>query len=338
MAKMQIIQAPMAGVQDAELAIAVCKAGGIGSLPAAMMSVDQLSQELEKLQAHCAGQVYNVNFFAHKVPTIHDEQYERWLNLLKPYLHEFGLSEQDIPQGKGRAPFSEESLSLVEKFRPPIVSFHFGLPEDKLLEAVKATGAQVWSSATTVAEALYLERKGVDAIIAQGFEAGGHRGMFLNKDLSQQVGTLALLPNIRKAVNCTVIAAGGISDARTMTYAKAMGADAVQIGTAFLLAHEAKTSAEHRAALQSPAAQHTVITNLLSGGYARGIPNRFMREVGTIHADALPFPMASVAIGFLNTIASQQGKADFRSLWAGQNAILAQPGSAAEIILRLQNA
>lgn len=335
---MKIIQAPMAGAQDAELAIAVCRAGGIGSLPAAMLSFDQLQNELQKLQTQLnSSAFYNLNFFAHQTPTISDLQYQRWLDLLAPYLEEYGLRIEDIPQGRGREPFNEASLSLVEKFRPPIVSFHFGLPDDKLLGAVKATGAQIWSSATTVAEALYLESKGVDAIIAQGFEAGGHRGMFLNKDLSQQVGTLALLPNIRKAVNCTVIAAGGISDALTMAYAKAMGADAVQVGTAFLLANEAKITPEHKAALQSPAAQHTVITNLLSGGYARGIPNRFMQDVGAIHADALPFPMASLAIGLLNTAATKQGKTDFRSLWAGQNAILTQPGSASEIILRLQN-
>lgn len=335
MAKIRIIQAPMAGAQDAELTIAVCKAGGIGSLPAAMLSIEQLSQELEKLQAHCAGQIYNVNFFAHKAPTINEEQYERWLNLLRPYLREFDLSEQDIPQGEGRRPFDEASLAILEKFRVPIVSFHFGLPDDKLLAAVKATGAQVWSSATTVEEALYLEYKGVDAIIAQGFEAGGHRGMFLNKDLTQQVGTFALLPNILKAVNCPVITAGGISDATTVSYAKQMGASAVQVGTAFLLADEAKTTVEHRKALQSAEAQHTVITNVLSGGYARGIANRFVKDLGGIHSDALPFPLASLAVGMLNVAASKQDRTDFRSMWAGQNALLAKPGTAADIMTAL---
>lgn len=328
----QIIQAPMAGVQDADLAIAVCKAGGIGSLPAAMLGADALQAQLAKMQEAVAGALYNVNFFAHTTPTVSEEAKERWLALLRPYLAEYGIEESDIPTQASRQPFNEEMLAVLEKYRPPIVSFHFGLPDEKLLQAVKATGARVWSSATTVQEARWLQAKGVDAVIAQGFEAGGHRGMFLNMDISQQVGTFALVPNLVRLLDCPVIAAGGIGDHRTAKLALDLGAKAVQVGTAFLLADEAKISAAHRAALQSEAAEHTVITNLLSGRFARGIPNRLMQECGPIHPDALAFPLAGNAIALLKAKAEKQGKYDFSSFWAGQNALLAKAGSAAQII------
>lgn len=331
----QIIQAPMAGAQGADLAIAVCRAGGIGSLPAAMLSADILSQELEKIIQSVGDSPYNVNFFAHKTPSVSEQERAKWLTLLQPYLQEYGVSAEQVPAAPSRQPFNEEMLAIVQKYRPPIVSFHFGLPEAPLLAAVKATGAKIWSSATTVEEARWLEAKGVDAVIAQGFEAGGHRGMFLNMDISQQMGTFALVPNIVRAVKCPVIAAGGISNYQTAKLALELGATSVQVGTAFLLADEAKISAAHRAALQSVQAEHTVVTNLLSGRYARGIPNRLMQECGPIHADALAFPLAGNAIGLLKAQAEKQGKYDFSSFWAGQNALLASPGTAKQIMARL---
>lgn len=330
-----IIQAPMAGAHDAELTIAVCQAGGIGSLPAAMLSAEKLCHEIERIQQAIPSQLYNINFFAHQTPTVSNEELQRWLALLNPYLQEYQIDPDLISTAPGRQPFNEESLAIIEHYRPPIVSFHFGLPEMKLLQAVKATGAQVWSSATSVAEARWLESRGVDAIIAQGFEAGGHRGMFLETDVGQQMGLWSLLPNIVRVVKCPVIAAGGISNSTMVHMALQLGAKAVQVGTAFLLAYESKINPQHRAALQSSRAEHTVITNLLSGRYARGIANRFIAECGPISADALAFPLASNAVSLLKTASEKLGKDDFSSLWAGQNALLNKEGSAQEIVQRL---
>ncbi|KPN72131.1 nitronate monooxygenase family protein [Neisseria sp. 83E34] len=331
-AEIPIIQAPMAGVQGSALAVAVCRAGGVGSLPAAMLTPEKLREELAAIRDAVGGKPYNVNFFAHRNPEVSEAQKAAWFDVLKPYFEEFGLTQADIPAGGGRNPFDETALEMVQAFKPPVVSFHFGLPEKPLLEAVKATGAQVWSSASTVEEARWLEANGADAVIAQGWEAGGHRGMFLSRDLGAQSGTFALLPNIVAAVKLPVIAAGGISNAQTVRAAFDLGAAAVQPGTAFLLADEATTSAAYRAALQSPRAGHTVITNLFSGGFARGIANRFIREAGPINASALPFPFSGAAAGVLKAAAERAGSDEFSSFWAGQNARFAQAGSAEEIL------
>lgn len=236
-----IIQAPMAGVQGARLAAAVCRAGALGSLPAGMLSAEQLADSLAALHAESGGAPYNVNFFVHTTPTISAEQQAAWLSLLQPYFDELGINPADIVQNSGRQPFDEAALQVVETYRPAVISFHFGLPGPKLLRAVKATGAQVWSSATTVAEARWLAAHGADAVIAQGWEAGGHRGWFLSNDVSRQTGTFALLPQTVRAIDIPVIAAGGIADATGVRAAMALGAVAVQAGTAFLLADEADT-------------------------------------------------------------------------------------------------
>lgn len=327
-----IIQAPMAGAQGVRLAAAVCRAGALGSLPAAMLSPEQLDQALAALNAECGGVPYNVNFFAHRTPSVSAEQQAAWLALLQPYFDELGLNPDDLPQSGGRQPFDEAALQVLETHKPAVVSFHFGLPVPKLLQAVKATGAQVWSSATTVAEARWLAANGADAVIAQGWEAGGHRGWFLNHDAGGQAGTFALLPQVVRAIDKPVIAAGGISNAAAVRAARALGAAAVQAGTAFLLADEADTRPAHRAALQSARAEETVVTNLLSGGMARGIPNRLMHELGAVHPTALPFPLAGTAVGALKTAAEAQGSDAFSTLWAGQNAPLARSGSAAQIV------
>ncbi|NEN75183.1 nitronate monooxygenase [Pelistega sp. NLN82] len=332
---MQIIQAPMAGAQDKRLTIAVCQAGGIGSLPAALLSTEKLSEQIKQIQQAVGDALFNVNFFAHHPPQVSILQEQEWFNLLKPYLEQYHISIDDIPKSGGRNPFDEEALAVIQALKPPIVSFHFGLPNDDLLQAVKATGAKIWSSATTVKEARYLASKGVDAIIAQGLEAGGHRGVFLSP-LAEQMGTFALLPNIIKAVKCPVIAAGGISDRQTVRVAEQLGASAVQVGTAFLLAEEANITVHHRDALQSEAAEHTVITNLFTGGYARGICTQFMQENGLVNDKVLPFPLAGNAIKILKEKAEKEGKFDFSSLWAGQNARLAKVGTAADIMKRLQ--
>jgi nitronate monooxygenase len=249
-----------------------------------------------------------------------------------------GLDPAAIPNGPGRVPFGHDSADVLEAFQPAVVSFHFGLPAPDLLARVKGWGSLVLSSATTVQEALWLQANGADAVVAQGLEAGGHRGMFLTDDLSTQMGTLALLPQIVQAVQIPVIAAGGIGSAQAVVAAKALGAAGVQIGTAYLCSHEATTSALHRAALQSPAAQHTALTNLFSGRPARGIVNRLMAELGPLNKAAPAFPLATAGIAPLRAAAEAQGLTDFTPLWSGQNAQSARSLSATEITRDFVNA
>jgi nitronate monooxygenase len=317
--ELPIIQAPMAGVQDSALAVAVANAGGLGSLPCAMLSPDALRRELTAIRTQTARPV-NVNFFCHVPPTPSAEREAAWRAILSPYYKEFGLETSTIPEGGGRAPFGFEAADVLSEFRPAVVSFHFGLPSAELLARVRAWGAKVFSSATTVEEALWLEARGVDAIIAQGVEAGGHRGMFLSEDLDTQISTLALVPQIVSAVKTPVIAAGGIADAKGVAAALALGAAGVQIGTAYLLCPEATTSAVHRAALKSEAARRTALTNVFSGRPARGIVNRVMREVGPMSAAAPAFPLAAFALAPLRAKAESLGSGDFSPMWAGQNA------------------
>ncbi|HNO87480.1 MAG TPA: nitronate monooxygenase, partial [Rhodocyclaceae bacterium] len=243
-----LIQAPMAGVQGSALAMAVSQAGALGSLPCAMLTPDALHAELAALSASTA-RAYNVNFFAHTPPQPDGAREAAWRTQLSPYYRTFGIDPAGIATGPGRMPFSAAIADLVEPFRPPVVSFHFGLPEAALLARVKAWGARVLSSATTVEEARWLAARGVDGIIAQGLEAGGHRGHFLDHDLTVQSGTFALLPQIVRAVQVPVIAAGGIADADGVAAAMALGAAGVQVGTAYLLCPEATTSPIHRAVL-----------------------------------------------------------------------------------------
>ena len=330
-----LIQAPMLGVQNEALTIAACNAGALGLLPCAMYRPEQLDAALTTIRAAVGDVPYNVNFFAHRPPAVNEAQRKTWLDLLAPHLAKFGLTPADIPADPGRQPFDVTALAVVQKHRPPVVSFHFGLPEAPLLAAVKATGAKILSSATSVAEARWLAEHGADGIIAQGLEAGGHRGWFLNHDPDGQSGLFALLPNIRRAVSLPLVAAGGISDAATVRAAMALGADAVQVGSAFLLADEATTSAAHRAALQDARGETTALTNLFSGGCARGIVNDLMRELGAIHPAALPFPLAGAAAFRLKSAAESAGNYGYSPFWAGQNASLARPGSAAAIIARL---
>jgi nitronate monooxygenase len=340
-----LIQAPMAGVQGSSLAIAVSQAGGLGSLPCAALSPEQIRAELEAIRA-ATDRPYNINFFCHTPPPASVATPEReaaWRTLLAPYYTEHGIDAASITAGAGRAPFSEALCDLIEPFKPPVVSFHFGLPDAKLVARIKAWGAVVLSSATTVTEALWLEAHGADAIIAQGAEAGGHRGIFLRTnehgshaglsapfpqdwrdELSNQQGTFTLLPQIVSAVKVPVIAAGGIAHAQGVQAALTLGASAVQIGTAFMLCPEATTSALHRAQLAHSAAHpeqhHTQLTTLFTGRPARGITNRLMQELSAIHPVAPAFPTSTAAIAPLRAAAEKAGLVDFSPLWSGQNA------------------
>ncbi len=336
-----IIQAPMAGVQGSALALAVMQAGGLGSLPAAALTPELLRAELARLRQ--AGRPYNVNFFCHTPPLPDPAREAAWRASLAPYYAEYDIDATGIAAGAGRSPFSAELADLLEDYRPPVVSFHFGLPSPALMDRLRGWGSRILSSATTVEEALWLERHGVDAVIAQGLEAGGHRGFFLTRDVGTQLGTFALLPQIVSAVRVPVIAAGGIVDAQTVAAAFALGASGVQAGTAYLLCPETSTSAVHRAALlaaapsqlksQAPAGPRsdTALTTLFTGGAARGIVNRAMRELGALNNAAPAFPLATAAIAPLRAAAEQAGRGDFSPLWCGQNARGCRAVPAAEI-------
>lgn len=317
--ELPVIQAPMAGSQGSALAGAVSNAGGLGSLPCAMLSPQGMRKELQAVIA-ATSQPYNVNFFVHHQPAPDPDREAAWRALLAPYFAEHGIDAGAIVEGPARLPFDDTAADVLEEFKPPVVSFHFGLPSAALMKRVKSWGAKVLSSATTLDEARYLEAHGVDAVIAQGYEAGGHRGTFLIDDQSTQVGTFALVQQIARTVSVPVIAAGGIADGQGARAALALGAAGVQVGTAYLFCPEATANPLHRAALKSEAAQVTAITNLFTGRPARAIVNRLMREIGPINAAAPAFPLAATAIFAVRSKAERAGVDDFTPLWAGQNA------------------
>lgn len=330
-----LIQAPMAGAQGARLARAVGEAGAMGSLPAAMLDAATLARELQALQD--AGRPYLVNFFAHVPPS--DEAAAaaepRWRAALAPYHAELGLDPAAAVAAPSRQPFGPAAAEVLEAFRPALVSFHFGLPAPDLLAQVKRLGARVLSSATTLREAQWLQANGADAVIAQGLEAGGHRGHFLDTDPARQSGTLTLLPQLVAALDIPVIAAGGIADAAGVRAAMALGAAAVQVGTAFLCCDEASTGALHRARLLRDPAEPTALTNLFSGGLARGLPNRLMRDLGPVADVAPPFPLASNALAPLRARAESLGRDDFTPLWSGTNRAGCRAVPAADVVRAL---
>jgi nitronate monooxygenase len=323
--ELPIILAPMAGPGTAALAIAVSDAGGLGSLPCAQLSATEIRSALETIRRSSSRPI-NINFFSHTPPVFDPERDRAWRALLKPYYLELELDPEAPLAPPSRKPFDSESCALIEEFKPEVVSFHFGLPAQDLLDRVKATKARVISSATTVREARWLESHGCDAVIAMGLEAGGHRGNFLSDDMARQVGTFALVPQIADAINVPVIAAGGIADARGILAALALGASAVQMGTAYLLCPEARVPPLHLEALTNAADDDTMITNVFTGRPARGIANRLMLEVGPMASSAPPFPLASSAIGPLRTKSEPTGSRDFMNLWSGQAARLARRG------------
>jgi len=335
--ELPIIQAPMAGSQGSALAIAVCNAGGLGSQPCALLGPDQIQQELRAITA-ATPNAYNVNFFVHQEPAADPAREDAWRKVLAPYLTEYGIDPSSIQAGPARRPFNDEAADVLEQFKPPVVSFHFGLPSDSLMKRVKSWGAKILSSATTVDEARFLEAHGCDAVIAQGYEAGGHRGMFLTEDLNTQVGTFALVRQIASAVRVPVIAAGGIADAAGVKAAATLGASAAQVGTAYLFCPDATTNPLHRAALDSEAAATTAVTNLLTGRPARGIVNRLMREQGPMSPLAPAFPLAATAVAPLRAAAERRGQGDFSPLWSGQHARAARKIPAGELTRGLARA
>jgi nitronate monooxygenase len=322
----------MAGVMDAQLAIAAAKAGALAALPAGMLNPEQVRDQVAQFRAATANKPINLNFFAHKMPVPNNAREHVWREKLKPYYVEFGIDPMAPVPTTNRAPFDAAMCAMVEDLKPEVASFHYGLPDAALVARVKAAGCQVVCSATTVAEARFLEANGCDAVIAQGLEAGGHRGMFLSSDIATQVGLFALLPQVADAVKVPVIAAGGISDGRAIAAALALGASGVQLGTAFLFCPEAKPLPPHRAALRAARDDSTVLTNVFSGRPARGLINRAIREVGPISEIVPEFPLASGALAPLHAKAQAQGSGDFSPMLAGQAASLGREMPAGELI------
>ncbi|MCW2358751.1 MULTISPECIES: NAD(P)H-dependent flavin oxidoreductase [Bradyrhizobium] len=332
-----IVLAPMAGVMDAELVIAVAQGGGLGSLPCAMLSAEKAREQVNIIRQRVSAPV-NLNFFCHKAVDADPAREANWRQRLAPYYRERGLDPNAAINAANRAPFDTAFCAVVEELKPEVVSFHFGLPEANLLQRVKATGATVMSSATTVKEAIWLEENGADVIIAQGADAGGHRGMFLTDNIAEQPGTFSLLPQVVDAVKVPVVAAGGIADGRGIAAAFALGASGVQVGSAYLRCPESKVTAQARIALAQASDESTVITNVMTGRPARGVANRVMREVGPISPDAPAFPHAATALGPLKAAAEKQGKVDFTNLWAGQAVRMGKEMPAAELTRALAGA
>jgi nitronate monooxygenase len=330
-----IVLAPMAGAMDVDLAIAVAQAGGLGSLPSALLNAEKLRDQVAQFQAAVPGKPVNLNFFVHRPAVPNNAREHAWREALKPYYAEFAIDPAAPVPASNRAPFDGALCQVVEEIKPRIVSFHFGLPDASLVKRVKAAGCVIVGCATTVAEARWLADRGCDVVVAQGFEAGGHRGIFLNDNLAAQVGTFALVPQVADAVKVPVIAAGGVSDARGIAAAFALGASAVQIGSAYLHCPESKMLAPHRAALKTARDDGTVVTNVMTGRPARGIVNRVMRELGPISAIAPEFPLAGGALAPLHARAQAQGSGDFSSMWAGQAAGLGRALPARALTLQL---
>jgi nitronate monooxygenase len=325
-----IVLAPMAGVMDAELVIAAAQGGALGSLPCAMLSVEKAREQVNIIRQRVSAPV-NMNFFCHTPVEADPQRDAKWKQRLGAYYIEFGVDPAAPINVANRAPFNAAMCELIEELKPEVVSFHFGLPDQALLRRIKAAGSIVIASATIVREAVWLQQHGADVIIAQGAEAGGHRGMFLTENIAGQPGTFALVPQVVDAVRVPVIAAGGIADGRGIAAAFALGASGVQIGTAYLHCPESRIITPHRAALAGAHDDSTVVTNVMTGRPARGVANRVMREVGPISPDAPAFPHAATALGPLKAAAEKQGRVDFTNLWAGQAVGLRRDLPAAEL-------
>lgn len=322
-----IIQAPMAAAGGVDLCVAAIEGGALGSLPCAMLSPEQVRSQVVEVRSRTKRPL-NLNFFCHTMPAQADDS--AWRALLQPYYEEF-----EVEPGNGgalRLPFDDEMCRIVEEVRPDVVSFHFGLPAAALLERVKAAGAIVIGNATTVEEARWLEQRGADAVVAQGFEAGGHTGRFLGSDPAEALGLFALLPQVAGVVSVPVIAAGGIADGRGVAAAFLLGGSAVQLGTAYLHAPETPISGAHRERLHEG---RTVFTNLLTGGLARGLRGRLIDDLGAVRSEAPPYPLANAALAPIRAAAEKRGEFAFGPMWAGQGASLGRQLAAAELTRKL---
>lgn len=332
--KHPIILAPMAGSAGPELASAVSISGGLGSLPCASLSLEEVREHVNHMRRSTSNP-FSMNFFCHEYREYNEKTEQQWLDQYAPYFSEFGGRPSLNARSSNLRPFGEAHCQLVEELKPAVASFHFGLPGKDFVSRVKEAGCCVISSANTVAEAVWLEENGCDAVIAQGTEAGGHRAMFQSRTIAEQCGTMALVPQVADAVNVPVIAAGGIGDGRGIAAAFALGASAVQLGTAYLFADESWANDRYRERLLSSTDTGTVITNVFSGRPARGFSNRLTRDLGPIHENPMDFPMGYGVLAPFREMAESEGATGFSSHLAGQAARLGAPGTAADITHRL---
>jgi nitronate monooxygenase len=329
-----IIQAPMAGSATPALAAAVSNAGGLGSLGCGTMSRDVLAARAAELRG-ATNRPFNLNFFAHAAPRPDPETDARTRARVAPFYEELGLGAPPAAAEAPFAAFGDEILALLLDIRPAVVSFHFGLPGTDAVAALKEAGCRVLSSATTVAEARALEAAGADAVIAQGWEAGGHRGTFEVSVEDVGVGTLALVPQVVDAVEVPVIAAGGIADGRGIAAAFALGASGVQMGTAFLSCPEAEVGEAHRAALTHARDDDTRLTRAFSGRPARARNTRYMGAMAEEKGPLPDFPAMYAFSGPLEKAGPAAGTQDFQFLLYGQAAALNRALPAADLVRTL---
>jgi nitronate monooxygenase len=328
-----IIQAPMAAASTPELAAAVSNAGGLGSLGLGTVSAEAAAEQVSAFSA-ASNRALNANFFCHDDPGDLTGTGAAMAARLDKYYQAKGIGPVPAPNAP-YPPFGEAHVEILRQHRPAVVSFHFGLPDKPLLDAVKAIGALVLCSATTVAEARALEAQGADAIIAQGTEAGGHRGTFLGADPSSQPGLFALLPQVVSAVSVPVIAAGGIVDGRTIAAAFMLGADAVQIGTAFLRCPEASIPDAYRLALAGASDDSSRITPVFTGKPARALRNRLSEDLSDAEADVVAYPGQLSLTLPLRRDQQAADFGDFYSMWSGQSVALTHPMPAADLMRKL---
>ena len=331
-----IIQAPMAGVSTPALAAAVCNAGALGSLGLGASDAATARQMIEDLRSR-TDKPFNVNLFVHAAPAPDPAREADWLDRLRPVFAEFDAEPPEHLRVIYRS-FAEdpEMLAMLLDLRPEVVSFHFGLPPDAAVGALRAAGIRLWASATSLAEARACEAAGMDAVIAQGIEAGGHRGIFDPAGPDSGLGTLALTRLLVTHLSVPVIAAGGIMDGAGIRATLALGAHAAQLGTAFIGCPESSASEAHRAALTGPAGQATQLTALLSGRPARTLASRFTALAPHLAGIAPPdYPIAYDAAKALHAAASACGEPGFGAHWAGQGAPLARPMPAADLVALL---
>lgn len=331
-----IIQAPMAGVATPQLAAAVCNAGGLGSLGIGPSPVDQARQMIEQTRA-LTDRPLNINLFCHAPAQSDAAREAAWLQHLAPLFAEAGVPvPASIQAGYPSFVEDDQTYEMLLATRPAVISFHFGLPSAERIQALQQAGICLLATATNLAEAQQIEQAGLDGIVAQGFEAGGHRGMFEPSAPDEQLSTAVLVRLLVQQVSLPVIAAGGIMDGQGIRAALDLGAAAVQLGTAFILCPESSANDAYRQALQSERAATTRMTASLSGRPARGMLNRFIA-----HADApgspapADYPIAYDAAKQLHAAASQQGNHAFAAQWAGQGAPLARALPAAELVQQL---
>jgi nitronate monooxygenase len=324
-----ILQAPMGSASTPALAAAVTNAGGLGGLGMWGRSAEQAARRIAGFRQQSGGSL-NVNYPIWPEPNCAPETSAAMRQHLQVRYAALGLGQVPEPAGKV-SDVGPEHVALLLETRPEVVSFHFGLPEPEVIAALKSAGIFILSSATTVAEARLLERRGADAIIAQGTEAGGHRATFTDIDMSMQPGLFSLLPQVVDAVRLPVIAAGGVADGRTAAAALMLGATAVQIGTAFLSCEEAEVHDAHRAALAAADDSSTVVTDVISGRPCRYVRNKLIDDLVASGLEPLPIP----AQQSLTARLGETGDREWTVLTSGQSAALARATKAAELVERL---